>query len=176
VARATIPRKALKKQTPRKPSAPKQQSSFVLVLIGLFKLFKAVLLVTVAIGAVKFLHRDLAASVMHWTQVLHLDPDNRFIHRVLVRIFRVTPKQLKELSVGTFLYATLFATEGFGLLLRKRWAEYLTILSTGAFIPLEIYELVKHFTLARLVVCAINVLIVVYLAARLRSGSRNSFR
>jgi uncharacterized membrane protein (DUF2068 family) len=101
-----------------------------------------------------------------------VDPDNRLIHRILVRIFRVTPKQLKELSVGTFLYAAVFLTEGTGLLLRKHWAEYFTIISTGLFIPLEIYELARHFTMVKLAVTLINVLIVWYLVARVRSRGK----
>ncbi len=67
--------------------------------------------------------------------MLRVDTDNRYIHGFLVRIFRVTPKQLKELSVGTFIYAGLFLTEGMGLLLRKHWAEYFTIITTGAVHP-----------------------------------------
>jgi uncharacterized membrane protein (DUF2068 family) len=154
--------------------AAKQSSSFILILIGLFKLVKALLLIAVGIGSIKFLHKDLGGTVMHWIQVLRVDPDNRFIHGILLRIFRVTPKQLKELSVGTFLYAGVFLTEGMGLLLRKHWAEYFTIISTGLFIPLEIYELVRHFTVLKLVVTAINVLIVWYLVARVRSRSKRS--
>lgn len=88
-----------------------------------------------------------------------------------MRIFRVTPKQLKELSAGTFLYAGLFLTEGIGLLLRKHWAEYFVIISTGAFIPLEVYELVRHFTAVKLGVMAVNVFIVWYLVLRVRSRS-----
>jgi len=105
-----------------------------------------------------------------------VDTDNRYIHGVLARVFRVTPKQLRELSVGTFIYAGLFLTEGLGLLLRKHWAEYFTIITTGAFIPLEIYELARHFTVVKLVVIAINVLIVWYLVARVRSRSKKRFR
>lgn len=141
----------------------------VLVLIGLFKLLKALLLIAVGIGAIRFLHKDVASTVMHWTQVLRVDPDNRFVHRLLVKIFRVTPKQLKELSVGTFFYAGLFATEGIGLLLRRRWAEYFTIVTTGGLIPLEIFELARDFTATKLVVLLLNVLIVAYLVARVRS-------
>jgi uncharacterized membrane protein (DUF2068 family) len=152
--------------------AAKQSSSFILILIGLFKLVKALLLIAVGIGSIKFLHKDLGSTVMHWIQVLRVDPDNRFIHGTLVRIFRVTPKQLKELSVGTFLYAGVFLTEGMGLLLRKHWAEYFTIISTGLFIPLEVYELARHFTMTKLAVTAINVLIVWYLVARVRSRSK----
>jgi len=170
VARATVPRRTSKKQ------ASKEPFSFVLLLIGLFKLFKASLLIAVGIGAIKFLHKDLAGAVLHWAQVLHVDPDNRYLHGGLVRIFRVTPKQLKALSAGTFIYAALFLTEGVGLLLRKHWAEHFTIITTSAFIPLEIYELARHFTVTKLVVTAINVLIVWYLVARVRSRSKRFSR
>ena len=146
-----------------------KSSSRVLVLIGILKLCKALLLIIVGIGAIKFLHKDVASTVMHWTQVLRVDPDNRHVHRLLEKIFRVTPKQLRELSLGTFLYAGLFATEGIGLLLRRRWAEYFTIFTTSGLVPLEVFELARHFTLAKLVVLLINLLIVGYLVARVRA-------
>jgi len=144
------------------------ESSTVLLLIGTFKILKALTLIAIGVGALKLLHKDLVATVMHWTDVLRVDPDNRFVHRALAGIFRITPKQLKELSVGTFLYAGLFATEGIGLLLRKRWAEYFTIVTTGALIPLEIYEMFRHFTMTKLLVTVVNLLIVWYLAERVR--------
>lgn len=146
-----------------------ERSSFVIILIGLFKLFKALMLIVIGIGALHYLHRDLATSVNHWVEVLRVDPENRYIHRVLMRIFRVTPKQLKELSIGTFLYAGLFLTEGIGLLLRKRWAQYFTIITTSTLIPLEVYEIFQHFTFLRLAVMIVNVLIVIYLVMRVRS-------
>jgi uncharacterized membrane protein (DUF2068 family) len=170
VARATLPRKATKKQSSKEPF------SIVIFLIGLFKLLKAALLIAIGIGAVKFLHKDLSGTILHWAQVLHVDQDNRYFHGILVRVFRVTPKQLKTLSVGTFIYAGLFLTEGVGLLLRKHWAEYFTIITTGAFIPLEVYELVRHFTITKVVVTVINVLIVWYLVARVRSRSKRFSR
>jgi uncharacterized membrane protein (DUF2068 family) len=180
MARATETRKTSRNTaSSRKPASrhsSKESSSYILILIGLFRLFKASLLIALGVGAIKLLHKDLAATVMHWVQVFHVDSDNRFIHKLLVKIFRVTPKQLKELSVGTFFYAGLFATEGIGLLLRKHWAEYMTILTTGVFIPLEIYELARHFTILKLAVAAINVLIVWYLVARVRARSKRISR
>jgi uncharacterized membrane protein (DUF2068 family) len=134
-----------------------------------FKLLKAVLLIVAGIGAIRLLHKDVADTVIQWTRVLRFDPDNRFVHGALTRVFRVTPKQLKELSIGTFVYAGLFATEGIGLLLRKRWAEYFTLVTTGGFIPLEIYELARHLTMTKAVVTLINVLIVWYLVLRVRT-------
>src|SRR4029079_1571428 len=100
--------------------------------------------------------------------VLRVDPDNRFVHSLLVRAFSVTPQQLEEASVGTFLYSGLLLTEGIGLLLRKRWAEYFTIISTSGLIPLELYEIHRHLTATRVVVLLVNVAIVIYLVARVR--------
>ncbi len=146
----------------------KSESPFTLTLIGLFKLFKAIVLVIVGIGALRYLHRDVAGSVNHWVEVLRVDPDNKYIHRLLVHIFAVTPKQLKELSVGTFVYAALLGTEGIGLLMHKHWAEYFTVISTGLLIPLEVYELAKKFSPMKVGVLAVNVAIVWYLVLRLR--------
>ena len=139
-----------------------------LLLIGLFKLVKGVSLLIIAFGLLRLLHRDVAEVTQHWIEVLRVDPDNRFIHRALMKIFNVTPKQLKELSAGTLVYAAIFLTEGTGLLLRKHWAEYMTLISTGLFIPLEIYEIHRHFTMLKLAVTVVNVLIVWYLAVRIK--------
>jgi uncharacterized membrane protein (DUF2068 family) len=139
-----------------------------LFLIGLFKLAKGLSLLIVGFGLLKLLHRDVASVTEHWIEVLRVDPDNRFIHRALLKVFNVTPKQLKELSVGTFVYAAIFLTEGTGLLARRHWAEYMTLISTGLFIPLELWEIHRHFTMLKLGVTVVNVLIVWYLAARIR--------
>lgn len=167
VRRQTTLRKSAERQ--RRTGQSARSSSFVLVAIGIFKLLKALLLITVAIGAIQLLHKDVASTVMHWIQVLGVDPDNRFVHGLLVKTLRVTPKQLKELSVGTFLYAGLFATEGFGLLLRRRWAEYFTIVTTSGLIPLEVFEMARRFTATKLVVAIVNAVIVAYLVGRVRS-------
>jgi uncharacterized membrane protein (DUF2068 family) len=139
-----------------------------LLLIGIFKLTKGLSLLVVGFGLVHLMHRNVAAVTEHWIEVLRVDPDNRFIHRALLRIFNVTPKQLKELSAGTFIYAAIFLTEGTGLLARKHWAEYMTLISTGLFIPLEVYEIYHHFTLLKLGVTIVNVAVVWYLAVALK--------
>ncbi len=150
------------------------RGSRTLLLIALFKLVKGVLLVGVGIGAVKLLHRDVAEVVMRWVDVLRVDPENRFVHGLLSRVLSISPGQLKAASVGTFVYAALLLTEGIGLLLRRGWAEYFTIITTGLLIPLEIYEISRRITGAKILVTIVNVAIVVYLIARVR-GRRAGF-
>src|ERR1700721_799197 len=156
------------RRTRKSPAVPNR--SVTIFLIALFKLTKGVLLVIVGIGAHRLLHRDVAETVAHWVDILRVDPDNRYIHRLLTHVLAVTPAQLKAASVGTFIYAGLLLTEGIGLLLRKRWAEYFTIITTAGLIPLEIYEIVHRIPTAKFVTLAINVAIVVYLIARVRQA------
>src|SRR5579872_6600667 len=105
-------------------------------LIAVFKLIKAALLIATGIGIFKLLHKDIADVALHWIDVLRVDPDNRYVQAVLVKAFGLDDHKLKELGVGTFCYAGLFLTEGCGLLLRKRWAQYFTIIVTGSLLPI----------------------------------------
>jgi uncharacterized membrane protein (DUF2068 family) len=152
--------------TETQPSTGAQESPAALLAIALFKLIKGALLIIAGIGALKLLHRDVAETVSHWIDILRVDPDNRLIHSLLTRVVSVTPKQLEAASVGTFIYAALLLTEGTGLLLRKRWAEYFTIVSTAGLIPLELYEIQRHLTAAKIMVLLVNIAIVIYLMAR----------
>jgi uncharacterized membrane protein (DUF2068 family) len=106
--------------------------------------------------------------VMSWIAQLHVDPENRYVDQALRTLLSLDDRKLKAVSAGTFFYAALLLTEGTGLLLRQRWAEYFTVIVTGSFIPLELYELARHVTLTRLIVISVNVVIVWYLVVRLR--------
>ena len=146
----------------------KTKGSRGLWLIAAFKLVKGLGLLILAIGALKLLHKDVAAEVERWINLLRFDPHNPHIEKLLAKLGMIDERRLEELSVGTFFYAGLFLTEGIGLALRKRWAEYLTIVSTASLLPLEIYELAKRLTAGRIVLLLINIAVVAYLVIEVR--------
>jgi len=148
----------------------------LLSLIVLFKFFKGAMLIAVALGARHLMNRDVGDFAEHLVDSFRVDPDNRYIHALLEKLQFLSAKQLKELSIGSFFYATIVLTEGTGLALRKRWAEYFTIIVTASFLPLEIYELARRVTPIKIVVLAINLAILAYLIARVRGkpAGRNS--
>ena len=138
-------------------------------LIGLLKLFKGILLFASGVGLLKLLHKDVGDFVAQWINTLHVDPDNRHIQGLLLKASIIDERQLKELSLGSFFYAGLLLTEGTGLLLGKRWAKYFSVIVTASFIPLEIWELARHFTAGKVLVIAVNIAIVAYLVIRIQS-------
>jgi len=139
-----------------------------LLLIAAFKLLKGLALRALGIGALNLLHKNVAAEVARWIDLLRIDPQNQYIQKLLAKIGRIDARKLKELSIGTFLYSAVFLTEGVGLTLQKRWAEYVTILTTASLLPLEVYEIVKRFSVAKTVVLLINIAVVMYLVYEVR--------
>ena len=137
-------------------------------LIAVFKLLKGLALLALGIGALKLLHKDVAAVVEHWINIFQVDPHSHYIQLLLAKLSIVDDRRLKELSVGTFIYSAIFLAEGVGLALGKRWAEYLTIVTTASLLPLEVYELVKHVGIGKGVALAINLAVVAYLILELR--------
>ena len=134
-----------------------------LLAIALFKFVKGAVLLALAFGALSFLHKNVASEVEHWLDQLRIDPDNEFIGTLLSKLQLVHTKELKELSALGAGYAGLFLTEGTGLLFRKHWAKWLTIVATSSLMPIEVYELVKQFTAVRLLALLVNAAVVVYL-------------
>lgn len=151
----------------------KPQSAGLLILIGLFKLMKAALLFTVALSLRHMQHSDAERFLRECVHAVRIDPENHYIHAAIAKVTGLNPRTLHELSVGTFAYGALFAVEGLGLVLRKRWAEYLTVISTTGLLPLEVYELIHHPRPAKAVILVLNVAIVAYLIVGLyRSRKR----
>ncbi|MDB6125817.1 MAG: hypothetical protein JWQ71_4810 [Pedosphaera sp.] len=138
------------------------------LVIGIFKLVKGLLLIALALGALSLLGKDVTDEIAKWIGILRGDPHNHYLNMLLQKISGMDDKKLEQISIGTFIYAALFLTEGIGLLFQKRWAEYFTVIVTGSFIPLEIYELIKHFSAMKIIALVVNVAILAYLIVRLR--------
>jgi uncharacterized membrane protein (DUF2068 family) len=142
------------------------------LVIAVFKFLKGAVLLALAFGALSLLHKDVALEVEHWLDQLRIDPDNEFIGALLSKLQLVHTKELKEISALGAGYATLFLIEGTGLLFRKRWAEWLTIVATSSLMPLEVYELIKEFTVVRLLVVVVNAAVVLFLIYRVRQKEK----
>ncbi len=79
------------------------------------------------------------------------------------RLFSLRSGTLRAVGVALLAYGVLEGAEAVGLWLTKRWAEYLTFVSTTILLPLEIYEIVNRASALKIIGFIINVAVVVYL-------------
>jgi uncharacterized membrane protein (DUF2068 family) len=101
-----------------------------------------------------------------------LDSGSNFLQHaayvLLLRFIGISHTSLIALAAGVFLYGTIEALEAIGLVLKRRWAEYLVVLATAFFIPLEVLELARMATALKAATLIINVVVVVYLVRKKR--------
>jgi uncharacterized membrane protein (DUF2068 family) len=139
-----------------------------LLLIGIFKLAKAIFFFCLGAGAVHLLHKDVGDEVTRLALRLRFDPESRLVALLLHKADLIDAHRLRQISVGTFGYSALALTEGIGLLLEKVWAEYLTLILTVSFLPWELYELVRKPDWFRLSLLIINLAVLAFLVWLLR--------
>ena len=149
-----------------------------LELIAAFKFLKALLLILAGAGALSLLRPATAAEVREWLAALTIGRGQQLVERALTFLNVASPTRIRELGIASIAYGLLFATEGVGLWLEKRWAEWLTIIATGSLIPFEVYELSRRVTIPRALALVVNIAAVVYLIYRLRNptGVRRELR
>src|SRR5258708_39511238 len=110
---------------------------WVLVVIALFRLAKALTLVLIGAGVLRLIHPGVANALRVWFEALPFVTGHAAADRVMADFTRLPPASMRELSAVAFAYAALFTTEGIGLLHGRRWGEWLTIIATTSVIPFE---------------------------------------
>jgi uncharacterized membrane protein (DUF2068 family) len=145
----------------RAPQHPHHNSW--LVLIALFKLAQAALFAAIGVGALKLLHKDVGDELAQLADHLHFNPEWRLVNLVIEQADRLDDNLLRRIGAIFFIEAGLDLAEGIGLYLEKVWAEYLTLLITGSFLPWEVFEVFRRVTLVRVGLFSVNFLVFAYL-------------
>jgi uncharacterized membrane protein (DUF2068 family) len=155
-------------ETASTSGSPRRPAFTFLRGIAAFKLVKSLFLCCLGIGAFKLLNPIFDQRLTHWVGSLAWSYNRGIILSLLNKITGLGPLQLRTIGAGAFVYAILFAIEGIGLWLGKRWAEYLTLVATCSLLPLEIYELLRKATYSRGMALILNLVIAIYLADHVR--------
>ncbi|MET8406676.1 DUF2127 domain-containing protein [Streptomyces sp. NPDC005195] len=109
----------------------------------------------------------------------HYDLDHSPVVGTIQKSFGYKHSTLVLVAALLLVYALVELVEAGGLWFAKRWAEYLTVVATAAFLPLEIYELTEHVSWLKIATLVLNILAVLYIALAKRlfglRGGRAAF-
>jgi len=147
-----------------------EHDPFIKVII-VERIIKATVLILLAIGLLVAGRKGWLTTWADEAQSeLNLDTGNNFIVLLLLKLLVVIGgfTHTTVLAIGAIAYALLEGTEGVGLAMRRRWAEYLTVIATGVLIPFEAYEVIHKVTLLRVGALLLNLAVVGYLSYRKR--------
>lgn len=147
-----------------------EHDAFIKVII-VERVVKSTVLVGLAVGL-------LVAGSKGWldswadyaSDQLNLNVGHGIVMSLLLRLIASVGEinHITLIAISAIVYAALEGTEGIGLAMRRRWAEYLTVIATGILIPFEVYEVLHHATLFKVGALLLNVAVVGYLTYRKR--------
>ncbi len=137
---------------------------YVLRLIVIDRIIHAVIVGLLALAIFLFArhYKELHHLYLRILSDLQSNSGGWLVH-YLNRVFAVSTTELYVIGTAAAVYTAVLIIEAVGLWSGRRWAEYLTALEVGVFIPYEIYELTKSITPFKIVALVVNLAIVVYL-------------
>jgi uncharacterized membrane protein (DUF2068 family) len=148
------------------------RDAFILRLLAVERGIRGVLLVALAYGIYRFegaqdsLQRVFDQYLPRLVPVAEragVDLQSAGPVRLIQKALAANHHTLTLVSIGVLAYGALELLEAVGLWLMRRWGEYVAVVGTTLFIPLEIYEIVDRVSWLKVVVLIINVAAVVYL-------------
>jgi uncharacterized membrane protein (DUF2068 family) len=151
--------------------APKPRFG-VLRTIALYKMVKVVLLLAAAYGELRLRDASIAAKLLSWAQARPYGLEHRIVTQLLEWFSGLSVSRIHALRMVTLAYAAVFAVEGVGLWMEKRWAEWLTVIITASLIPLEAWEIFYRPTIGKVLILLANIAVVAYLIWHVRTKNR----
>ena len=141
-----------------------------LKLIALFKIAKGVLLLVLGFSLL-FLNARTGwlDTISDWAADEILLKHSKAVHFLLGKLQNILAGgALRATGFLALFCAAVFFTEGIGVYLQKRWAEYFMVFATGALIPLEVRHIFHQPSIAAVAILLINCFIVWFLYRVLR--------
>ena len=139
--------------------------------IAIVEASKGLLVLLVGFGLLSLAHRDVEQFAAELVRHAHLNPASHHPHIFIEAATKATDSRLWMLALAAFLYAALRLSEAYGLWHRRRWAEIFAVVTGALYLPVEIYELIERVTVVRIIVFAVNAMIVAYFGHAWRRNS-----
>ncbi len=134
-------------------------------LVGVFEAFKGVLALASAYFLIVMIQRDVdfEDAALHVLYSLHISPSHHWSQEFLRAADKMSDINVMMIGAIAITYALLRFVEGYGLWRQRAWAEWLAIVSGCAYLPFEIYKVIRRPNQLHWAILAINILVVLYI-------------
>ena len=148
------------------------RDTFVLRFLAVDRFIRGILLVALAYGIWRFdgsriALRQVLNSFLPAVEPLAykfgVDLEDTSAVRLLQQAFAVRHSTLLLVALGVLAYGILELVEGYGLWFKKRWGEYVAVVATSLFVPVEIHEIMVLVSWLRVSALIINLFAVAYI-------------
>jgi len=158
------------------PPFEQKRRARYLKLIAVFKIAKGFLLLGIGFSLLVLNSRTVWFDALSdWADEEVLLTHGKIVLYLLNKMQAVLADgQLRVPGMLALFYSAILFTEGIGVYLQKRWAEFLMVFATATLIPFELRHIYHHPSVGGFLVLAANCFIVWFLARVLRRAPRHA--
>lgn len=128
--------------------------------VALYEAMKGILVLGAASAAFELVQMDVQKAAERLASHFHLNPASRYPRIFLEAASNLSNIHILALGLGALSYGVIRLIEAYGLWHGKRWAWIFGIASASLYLPIEIFELIKHVNRIELALFLINIAIV----------------
>jgi uncharacterized membrane protein (DUF2068 family) len=148
------------------------RDTFILRFLAVDRFTRGFLLVALAYGIWRFdgsrtalrqVLNSYLPAVEPLASKLGVDLDDTSAVRLLQQAFAARHSTLLLVALGVLAYGILELVEGYGLWFKKRWGEYVAVVVTSLFVPLEIHEIMVLVSWLRVGALVVNLFATAYI-------------
>ena len=159
-------------EAPLVPRGKALRDLFILRFLAVERLLRGLLIILAAWAVWKFsnsqdsmrrLFDENLTVFAPVTDHFHWDLEHSPVVDTIRKTFDYQHRTLLLVAAALIAYALIEIIEAVGLWMNRRWAEYLTVVATAAFLPLEAYELTEHVSVLKLCTLGLNVVAVLWI-------------
>ncbi len=129
-----------------------------------YKAFLGIVEIALSISLFNFIGKNLGIEFTRLARSLNLDIENMAVNAIILHVGAIGNGMALTITAAILVLGALNLIEAWGLHLRQRWAEWLTVFATALLIPFEAYEVHRKITVFKMLILALNIAIVYYLA------------
>lgn len=140
-----------------------KEGAFLYVIV-IYKFLTGFIEIAATLSFIYFFDNDLVTVFRSIATMFNLDMNGYAIKAAFTQAASIGTGTIYSVTAIIFCFGVINTIEGYGLCLRRRWAEWLTVIATSLLIPFEIYAIVVRLAFYKIAILVINVIIVYYLA------------
>lgn len=159
-------------EAPEVPRGRLLRDLVIMRLLAAERALRALLLLLLALGILRWRGSKDAIAQAFEVEIPILRPlaeqvgwniDGSWLVRTVREALGLSEATLTWIAVALLAYSALQFAEAYGLWTMRRWGEYLAVIATSVFLPLEIYELAHRVTVLKLGALLVNIAAIVWL-------------
>lgn len=143
-------------------------------LIALIEFLKGVVVFALSIALFELSKKHIELQIPEFLEHIHIASAGPLLYSSISKLINIDINREGFIVIWATIYSFLRFAEAYGLWSGRKWGFMIGIISVSLYLPIEIFEIIKSISYAKVIVTTLNLIILIYLIKE-RTKLNNDF-